>query len=582
MNYFFYGRNQKNIVWNVYLVFLIINFFEIFGLGLMPIYILAISSYDNFTTYIPKQLNFLLSYDYFSVIIISSFFLVFFFIVKNFLTVIFYQYEKKIFSKITSINALIIFNYYIEKSFLYHQEKNPAEIIKNICNANSQASDSFRSKILLIKEVTLVITTFIILLFINFKLTFYIVIFLFSFSILFYFIYKKKLIKIGTEALQNQEEQLKILNHSFHGIREVKIFGIQNYMKNIFDRETTVLQSKVFQQGFYNKLPRILFEVVSIFFVVLIILYLLKDGKSFRESLPLITLYAVTLIRFIPSFSQINSYLKSINFYKAAESIVYPIINNSSRNLDIKNKEIKTTGIQNDNSPLILNLKNIFFFYPSNNKKVILKNFNLKIYSGDRVCIFGESGQGKSTIVDLIMGLLQPQQGQILINNKNIKDLSNCWFNIIGYVPQKVFLFDDTLLKNLTFQEKLDLKTKKKLENLLVETNLYNFVNSLPKGLNTKVGNMGSKLSGGQIQRFGIIRALMRDPKIIILDESTNSLDNKAEDEILAIFKKEKYKNKIIIFITHNKRSLRFYNRVITLKNKKVHLNLKKDEFRNF
>ena len=178
-------------------------------------------------------------------------------------------------------------------------------------------------------------------------------------------------------------------------------------------------------------------------------------------------------------------------------------------------------------------LSNVFFNYSSRKENKVINNLNFKFKAGEIVGIFGKSGQGKSTILDLMMGLISPTKGDILYNGKNIKNNLNTIQQVIGYVSQNVYLFDDTLLNNITFYDCIDFENDKKLNEVISECNLNNFINNLPKKILTNVGNMGSNLSGGQIQRIGIARALYKNPKIIILDEATNSIDKETEKNIL-------------------------------------------------
>ena len=184
--------------------------------------------------------------------------------------------------------------------------------------------------------------------------------------------------------------------------------------------------------------------------------------------------------------------------------------------------------------------------------------------------IFGKSGEGKSTIIDLLMGLIEPNEGTVECNEKNISLDSSSWFDNIGYVPQHVYLFDDTLLKNITFGIDDEDINMNRVHEVIKDTNLDSFVKNLHNGLNTKLGNMGANLSGGQIQRIGIARALYRNPEMLILDEPTSAVDKDTEREILSNLKGSKFSKKIIVIISHNLRILKNCNKAILLKNKKI------------
>ena len=284
--------------------------------------------------------------------------------------------------------------------------------------------------------------------------------------------------------------------------------------------------------------------------------------------MPVLSLYLVALIRFIPSFSLLNASVNSINFNGKAEKIIIEKLD-YLRNSNDNTNELKLENFIINENKIILELKNLNFSYSSNENKTIIKDLNLVLNSGDRVCIYGKSGEGKTTLIDLITGLINPSSGLITLNKKDIHSNLSSWLKLISYVPQKVFVFDDSLLQNICFKKIISNEEKKRVEKILEEVKLDDFVNSLPNGINTSLGNMGFNISGGQIQRIGIARALFRDPKIIILDESTNSLDKATEQDILSIFENIYYKDKIVISISHDDQTFKYFNKILYLNNGK-------------
>ena len=198
----------------------------------------------------------------------------------------------------------------------------------------------------------------------------------------------------------------------------------------------------------------------------------------------------------------------------------------------------------------------------------MFSNLNLEIKIGDTIGIFGDSGSGKSSFINLLIGLLKPKNGQILIDGIDINSNINSWRESIGYVPQNIFLIDDTLRRNISFDLELDSNDEKKLNECLKQSELINFVNNLQNGLDTIVGERGSRISGGQLQRVGIARALYNDPKILIFDESTSALDKETELEIIKNIYKFKSK-KTLIIITHKKELLKECDKIYKLENGK-------------
>ena len=259
------------------------------------------------------------------------------------------------------------------------------------------------------------------------------------------------------------------------------------------------------------------------------------------------------------SENTIVSSINSVNYFKKAETIVLSKLNiiRESKN---KNENSKSKEFDNKNNELCLELTNLNFSYSSNINKKIIDDLNLIIKKGEKICIYGKSGEGKSTLIDLIIGLIKPSSGSIKFNKQDVNTNLNSWLKLVTYVPQKVFVFDDSLIQNICFKQILSEDEKLKLEKILDEVKLKELIDSLPDGINTNLGNMGFKISGGQMQRIGIARALFRDPKIIILDESTNSLDKKTEQDILSIFNSIDYKDKIIISISHDNQTFKYFD----------------------
>ena len=569
------NKDHRKLV-ALFFILLLTNIFELLGIGLIPLYILTLSSYElTKTSYELTKINsifelqFLSSLTFYEVLLFSSLSLILFFIVKNILTIFLYKIEIKIFSKFVSSNASKLFKFYLERPYSFFENTSPSEIIKNISISNNQAAEVMRSKILIIKELVFIFFVFVLLFSTNIKITLSILIFLSIVCIIFYYFYKKKLSRLGSLAQQNQQEQMQILNDSFNGIKEVKIFKIEKVLIKLFNNETENLTDRHYLGAFYVKLPRIFYEIIAIALMVFLIFLVLRQNQDLTSALPILSLYFVALMRFIPSFSLLNASINYVNYFKKAETIVLSKLNiiRESKN---KNENSKSKEFDNINNELCLELNNLNFSYSSNINKKIIDDLNLIIEKGEKICIYGKSGEGKSTLIDLIIGLIKPSSGSIKFNKQDVNTNLNSWLKLVTYVPQKVFVFDDSLIQNICFKQILSEDEKLKLEKILAEVKLKELIDSLPDGINTNLGNMGFKISGGQMQRIGIARALFRDPKIIILDESTNSLDKKTEQDILSIFNGIDYKDKIIISISHDNQTFKYFDKILFLKNGKI------------
>jgi len=287
----------------------------------------------------------------------------------------------------------------------------------------------------------------------------------------------------------------------------------------------------------------------------------IKMEIDFIKMLPTITLYFIVLLRLMPVFSGINTDIQTIKYSKFQINDVIRNIKNFKLNNKIKinnlekNIKYKINEIYfRQNKFNTLQIKNLNFSY-SKNSDLIFKNANLEVNDGQIIVIEGENGSGKSTLVDLISGLLEPDSGEILFNGTNILKNISLWQNNIGYVSQHSFLSNNTIKENIIFGRKNI--SKKKLEIAIKIANLNKIINKLPNGINTMIGSFGKFLSGGQKQRIIIARALLENPKVIILDEPTVALDIRAELSFLNIIKKLK-KDKLIFLISHSINAKKF------------------------
>ena len=311
-------------------------------------------------------------------------------------------------------------------------------------------------------------------------------------------------------------------------------------------------------------------ELITVLAICLIILFLFKSGKSFESMLPLLTLLVVSLVRFIPSVGIILIGINQYKFHHVSLTNIYNIF--SEHNKKIKQQNFKY--IKNNTFEKIIFEKNIEFFdvefsYP-NSDKYSLKNVNFIINKNSKIGINGPTGSGKSTLIALLLGLLKPHKGKIKIDNIDIHENLRAWQNNIGYVPQTTHLIDDSIKKNICFgvnEDQIDFDMLNKVINI---SGIDEFINTQPNKLNTIVGHDGTRLSGGQLQRIGIARALYLNPKILILDEPTSSLDKDTEEKIIQ--KILSLKEITVILISHNPRIIEKCDSVLIMKDKTVNL----------
>jgi ATP-binding cassette subfamily C protein len=293
-------------------------------------------------------------------------------------------------------------------------------------------------------------------------------------------------------------------------------------------------------------------------------------GRPVDTILPMISLLAISAVRFIPALNIITSSLTTIRIRKYSIDLVVDLIKKSNLLPEKKKSEgvYKKNFNKNEIFSNNIKLKNISFNYGTN-KKVAVNNINIEIAKGKSVGLIGKSGSGKSTLVDIIIGLLEPSTGEILIDDNNIGTKKISWQRQLGYVPQEVYLLDDTIRNNITFGIEKEEIDEKLLSDVIEKSQLKNLINSLPKKLDTLIGDRGARLSGGEKQRIGIARALYNKPKVIVFDEATSALDIYNENKILKEIYENK-KDKTLIIISHRNNTVKYCDLIYVMEDGKV------------
>ncbi|MDL2283918.1 ATP-binding cassette domain-containing protein [Oxalobacter sp. OttesenSCG-928-P03] len=351
--------------------------------------------------------------------------------------------------------------------------------------------------------------------------------FLGSLYILIYKAVSNHLAAIGAERLKANEDRFTVVSEAFGGIKEIKVGALEDTYIRHFSQPARVYARHQTSVNVIAHLPRHLLEILAFGGILLIVLYLLGVSSNIERALPIASLYAFAAYRLMPALQQVYASGTTLRFIGPALDAIHKDVT-----------ELDTEHQKMDSEPVIfqhaINLQNINFTYP-NSTKPALANLNLHIKARSTVGLVGASGSGKSTTVDIVLGLLVPNCGMLSVDGLNIGPNNlRGWQKIIGYVPQHIYLADDTITANIAFGLPLDLVDRNAVEQAARIANLHDFVsNQLPDGYATRVGERGVRLSGGQRQRIGIARALYHNPQVLVLDEATSALDNLTEQAVM-------------------------------------------------
>ena len=383
---------------------------------------------------------------------------------------------------------------------------------------------------------------------------------------LFYFFYRKTLKSRGSKIQELLGRKIKTINQSLGLIKETKILNRENYFFNKFSKISKEVESINFFSFLITSTPRFFLEILALSTVASVCASLILMGRTTETILPIISLFAVSVIRFIPGLNSITSSLATIRYRKPS----FDLIVNEIQNLNLGSFEEKRLPLK---MKIVLHLKEIKInsvnFAYNKKDKIVVENVNIKIKEGSSVGIIGKSGSGKSTLVDLILGLLVPDSGNILVDDIDIKKNNHLWQKNIGYIPQDIYLLDDTIKNNIIFGIEDSNIDYKLLSEVIKIAQLEKFIENSKSKLDTVVGNRGIKISGGEKQRIGIARALYNNPKVLIFDEATSALDIDNENKILEEIY-NRLNDKTIIIISHRNNTVKYCESIYVMDKGKV------------
>lgn len=427
--------------------------------------------------------------------------------------------------------AVKLMDCYMHQKYLFHVSKNVAELQRNVTNDVNGFFTVVLNALQFLAEISVCFVLVIYLMTQDIMTTVMIAVLIVVFVVFFAGFFKKVLGKKGEENRQVNVQVTKWILQSFSGIKEIKVingeqFFIDNYNKNY--KKFATLQR---QQSILTYIPRPLMETICISGLLLMMIIKIQvGGMDIKAFIPIVSVFVVAASRMLPSFNRITGYLGSMMFNRPSIHAVYKDLKEIEELMkEIEQREDDETNITLNDA---IRLEKLSFQYPESDKW-ILKDADLTIQKNTSVAFVGSSGAGKTTVADLILGLLEPQHGKVTVDDIDIRSHMQAWHSCIGYIPQTIYLMDDTIRANIAFgipEEQID---EQAVQKALKEAQLDEFVSTLPDGLDTVIGDRGVKLSGGQRQRIGIARALYRNPKVLILDEATSALDNETEKEVM-------------------------------------------------
>lgn len=546
---------QKIYFFLIFVFTFFVVLFEMLGLALLVPLISLIINPDILDKYpllevFIKKTSLITSLDLF-ISALSLFFIIF--TIRCFLLSITIFHSNK-YSYLTRVEiGQKILKYFIYQNFDERLNTNSSMAISIIKNEVAQFGSALQSLISLIINIIISSSIFIFVLFYYYQQLLIIFFTILIFILCYFFFINKSILFLGSKRLFAEAKFIKHLTEIFNSYKEIKIYNKEDFFLKKFKENNLEICSIGYKWAFIQSLPKIWIEFIFLVILFLVVIFSYINGVNIKENITPLGVIIFGSLRILPNLALINASLQNLKFNKDSCEKIYSIVN---RTVDINKNNIDIIHFEKK-----IEIKNVSFIY-SNKKQQILKNLNFNINKGDIVGVSGNSGSGKTTFIEILMGFLHSYEGQILVDGKDIKINHRSWQKNFSYVPQNIYLLDDTIKNNIVFgNENINFF---KINKILERIGLSKFVDNLPNNIDTIVGENASLVSGGQAQRIAIARALYNDPKILVLDESTNSLDSDVEKDILKYLKNFS-DNITIIIISHNLRNLEICNKILKI-----------------
>lgn len=550
--------NRKHLVPWLILAFLGSSFLEVIGISLIAPFIALIINPDSFleSSNLPFRELFLSIESNEDLIIFFSGLLILVFAIKtagvifiNFL-IIRFSYKQEV-----EVRTFLMSSYQSIR-YIDYVKRNSAEFIYNINNLASQFSQGIvQSWLRLFSEGIVTISIFSLLAFADIYSLLSLIILVGLLLFVYWGIFNIKLKSLGKKSNDSNRQMVKSINEGMTGFKEIRILQKEKYFFNKVHESSRSYSDAGILTGVIQSMPRYLLELALIIFVFLIIYVSLLLKMDLNSLLPMLGMFGVAAIRLLPSINQIMNSLLQL---RQGQNSIDILVNDYKKFNNKKNTRVSfSTRAQKE--PFTLNkieFHGVDFKYVDS-KNNVLENLNLIIKSGESVGIMGPSGGGKTTLIDIMLGLLEPSKGEVLINEIKMSNILDKWRSAVAYLPQEVFLIDDTLKQNIVLESTGNLIDEDKLQKVIKMSQLDTLINELPSGLNTIVGDKGIMLSGGQRQRVSLARAFYNDREVLVMDESTSAIDQETEKEIIDEIK-FLHGKKTLIVIAHSISTLEY------------------------
>ncbi len=478
------------------------------------------------------------------------------YLIKNLFLAFFVWRQTKFIHTVGAQLSQNLYSIYLRQPYTFHLQHNSALLLRNIYNEVNVFTGAMTSFMVLLTESLVLIALCVMLLIIEPLSALVVIVVVGLAAGMFHHFTRNQIKRWGLGRQYHEGLRIQHLQQGLGGIKDVILLGREMDFIDEYNVHNTKSYRVNQMISTLKQMPRLWLEVLAIAGLVVMVLVMLTQGRATESVLPILGFFAVAAFRLMPSANRILGAVQAVRYDLPVINVIF-----RDMQLPIPNKEIeKLPSIAFNNT---IELHRVSFSYKGSIEPVI-KDIELKIERGESVGIIGPSGSGKSTLVDIILGLLKPSSGEVRVDSYDINTYLRSWQNNIGYVPQSIYLTDDTLRRNVAFGLANEIIDEVAVIRAIRSAQLEEFVSELPDGLDTQVGEHGVRLSGGQRQRIGIARALYHDPAVLVLDEATSSLDIETEAGVMEAIQ-ALHGDKTIIIVAHRLSTVEDCDRIYEL-----------------
>ncbi len=551
------SKDQLKFFYKLQILIAISSLLEIASIGFLALYLSNILNVGTFFSFF-KDISYISDFSESEIVIILSSIIILLFLFSTITNILSIKYQNSFMHYVGSDFSQRLYNFYLNQNYLYFVDNDTNFIFKKITADVQRFTDQFlRGLVTALSKILICFLIFTVLLIYNLKITLIVFFLLLFFYALTVKIFKKKIDKSGKEITFQQGLIYDYISNTFVGIREAIYYDRKKFLKEQVKKNLNAMAHNLISIKTIGTIPKYIIELVS-FSILIIIISILTISSSADNIILNLAIFGSAGYKLLPAMQAIYYSLTDLYGHQDSfEAIYLELKDDKFNNQNLRNNILDKKKINKISS---IKFKDISFSYK---KSLTINKVDLVFENNQKIGIVGKSGSGKSTIIDLLLGFIKPDKGSILFNNEEMKLLSiKSIRNLIGFVSQGIFLFNDTISKNISIDKLYDKKLIEKLSRIcLIDDFLKDNNIDIERD---KIGNYGKSLSGGQKQRIGIARALYNNPKVLILDEATSALDSVNQNKILSnIFQYTEVN--IIILITHNTSLLKNFDNIFVL-----------------